>query len=511
MARAQHGKPPVSWAFGVLLLGACEVAPPPEPRDAGRRIRLDGGPAPDAYATRPVDPVLPPVDLEITLAFGEETRIAIEVGAAVADLDLVLSVDTTGSFSGEIDALQSSFVSAIIPALERRAERLAIAVARFEDFPFGGFGEGSDVPFELLTPITSDLSRVSSAISRLDMPLGSGGDLPESGYEALFQIATGQGVEFGGRTLVTPWSASRMASGGGDEPGVGFRRGSLRAVVHVTDAPSHDGRAYGDFAADRAATVVALRTARIRVIGIASGEVARPQLEDLAIVTGAVLPPERGACRTGLRGATRAPVDGVCPLVFDLADDGTGLSEVLVQAIADLLRSLSYREMWGAARDDRFGLVSRVEAVSATIEPPGVAPERTDERPVDGIADTFRDVERGVTVRFEAVLVNDVLPPEDYDQRVTLTLDVLGDGIVVASRTVRVTVPRGRLPRPDASIDAWSADAATPLTLDAWSTPDAWVDDDAGMEADAAVGEDASEPIDAHGGDDAAAEPGDAG
>jgi hypothetical protein len=140
--------------------------------------------------------------------------------------------------------------------------------------------------------------------------------------------------------------------------------------------------------------------------------------------------------------------------VFDLAEDGTGLSDVIVQAIADLLRSLSYAEVYGQARDDRLGFVHAIEAVSARVEPGGIAPTRTDERPADGVLDTFRDVERGVTVTFDAVLVNDVLPPADYDQHITFAIDILGDGVVVATRTVRVTVPRGRLPAPDASIDA---------------------------------------------------------
>jgi hypothetical protein len=461
MARARRRSPARAAGLGVAALlalpplaAACTEVPPPTGLDAGRRNRFDAGPEPDGFVPRPPDPVLPPVDVEITLAWGAEARVTIEVGSAVSDLDLVLSVDTTGSFSGEIDALQSSFVGTIIPALSRRADRLAFAVTHFEDFPFGSFGDADDLPFELLTPVTTDLTRVAGGIARLDMPLGSGGDLAESGYEALYQIATGEGLAYGEEVLVPPWSPSRAGIGGGEEPGVGLRAGSLRAVLHVTDAPSHDGRDYGPPAHDRGQTIAALRAARLRVIGIASGAEARSYLEELAIATDATLPPEAGACRTGLRGASRPPVGEVCPLVFDLAEDGTGLSDVIVQAIADLLRSLSYAEVYGQARDDRLGFVHAIEAVSARVEPGGIAPTRTDERPADGVLDTFRDVERGVTVTFDAVLVNDVLPPADYDQHITFAIDILGDGVVVATRTVRVTVPRGRLPAPDASIDA---------------------------------------------------------
>lgn len=468
--RIHDGIGGASWAtlsfMAALGLSACTEAPPPQGIDAGPRIRLDAGPPLDAFQPRPSEPVLPAVDLEVTLPFGERVRVPIEVGSAVSDLDLVLSIDTTGSFSGEIDALQSSFVSDIIPALSRRVERLAFAVTAFEDFPLGGFGDVGDLPFELFTPLTTDLRQVSQGIARLDMPLGSGGDLAESGYEALYQIATGEGLQYGESVLVPAWSTSRRGSGGGPEPGVGLRADSLRAVLHATDAPSHDARVYGPPAHTRGETIDALRAARLRVIGLASGAEARPHLEELAIATGATLPAEGGVCRTGLRGASRDAQGGICPLVFDLAEDGTGLSDVVVQAIADLLRSLSYLEMYGRARDDRLGFVQAVEAISARLDGVGTTPRRTDERPVDGILDTFRDVERGVTVRFDALLVNDVIAPADYEQRFTVVIEILGDGLVVATRTVRITVPRGRLPTPDAAIDAAFEDAGIGVDAD---------------------------------------------
>lgn len=497
------------------VVSSCTEVPPPMGTDTGPRRRTDAGPDPDGYVARPGDPVLPAVDVEITLPFGTTERVRIEVGSAVSDLDLVLSVDTTGSFEGEIDALQSSFIGTIIPALDRRADRLAFAVTHFEDFPFGSFGDGEDVPFELITPLTTDLTRVAAGIARLDMPLGSGGDLAESGYEALFQIATGEGITYGEEVLVPPWEASRMGMGGGDEPGVGLRPGSLRAVLHVTDAPSHDAREYGEPAHSRSETLDALRAARLRVIGIASGAEARSYLEELAIATDATLPPEGGRCRTGLRGGEREPVGGLCPLVFDLAEDGSGLSDVIVQGIADLLRSLSYGEMHGEAVDDRLGFVEAIEAVEARIEPPGTAPRRTDERPMDGVLDTFRDVERGVTVVFDAILTNDFLAPHDYDQRFTIEIQIFGDGVVVASRTVRILVPRGRLPTPDASVDAAVADASViDASIDAGGDGGA----DAGMDArpDRDAGTDASDPDatsgtdDATSGPDAAPEPDDA-
>jgi hypothetical protein len=464
-----------------LAAGCNPVVPAVPPRDAGPRTDaagLDADLAPeDGGYHRPDALVLPPADLAVVLPYGgAEATIDLEAGASLGRLDVVFSIDATGSFGGEIDALQSDLSGRIVPALEASVPDVAFAVARFEDMPFDPFGVDTDRPYELLTAVTTDPSRVSSAVAQLDLPLGNGGDLPEAGYEALYQIATGDGLEARGEELAIPWSG-RAAIGGGTEPGVGFRTGALRVVVHVTDAPAHEASDYETVipgthgSRDALAAMVA---AGIHFIGVASGAPARPHLEALALGTGSVVPPEAGGCHTGRRGALLPPTSAGCVLVFDVDSDGTGLSDAIVGAIGDLTDTLSYDEAYGEAVDDRLAFVRAIEAVSAMPPDGGTPPTRADLRPPgDGIDDTFQDVRSGTDVVFRAHLQNLTVAPADYEQVFRVVIRVIGDGLVLVERTVRITVPSGRL---DAgAVDAGAADAgaADASAVDASAAMDA--------------------------------------
>lgn len=399
-----------------------------EPFDAGGAGlgRLDGGPR------------LPPADREIVLAYlGDEVVEDLEVSGTVGTLDVFFSIDTTGSFGGEIENLQSTLRSRILPGLRERVPDVQVGVGRFEDFPAAPFGAPDDLPFRLVTAITDDDRRVGNAVASLDQPLGNGGDIPESGAEALYQIATGEGY----RTLVPAYRGSGLG-------GVGFRADALRVVVHVTDAPTHEPPDYGArFPGTRstADATEALRAIGVYAIGIASGDAARPYLEQVALGTGAAVAPVGGGCATGIAGARRTARGDRCPLVFDIRADGTGLDDAIIDAIVDLLSTIRYDEVW-AETDDRLGFVRTLEALTAT-PPPGIpAPGRADRRPPgDGVDDTFTAVGPGTALRFRARLRNETIPPADYDQHFRLTLRVVGDGATLATRTLRVVVPRGRL------------------------------------------------------------------
>ena len=79
--------------------------------------------------------------------------------------------------------------------------------------------------------------------------------------------------------------------------------------------------------------------------------------------------------------------------------------------------------------------------------------------PGDGIDDTFTDVGPGTELTFRALLRNEVIPPADYDQIFNLTIRIVGDGVTLSSRRIRVIVPRGRL-------DAGARDAGPPDASD---------------------------------------------
>lgn len=452
----------------LLLLAGCAPSVPNAPSFDGNVRRdaiaiADGAiPSGDGGYVRPDAPALPPADLDVTLPYhGAEATTDLDVSAALGRLDVVFSIDATGSYGGEIDQLQSELVDVVVPGLRAEVTDVAFAVARFEDAPLMPFGNANDHMYTLFTGVTTDVTRVAYAVAQLDMPLGDGGDEPEAGIEALFQIARGTGLVVRGATLAVPW-AGTAASGGGTAPGVGFRAGAFRVVVHATDAPSHDASDYGDTVAgahSRSETLAALRSEQIRVIGIASSARARPDLESFARTTGAVAPAASGECATGVNGTPRpADPDGTCPLVFDIASSGSGLSTAIVSAIGDVTDALTYDAVWGAADDDRLGFVQSIEATMATPPSGGTAPTRADLHPSgDGVLDTFVDVRSGTSVVFRAHLQNLSVEPADYDQVFRVTIVILGDGLELVRRTIRITVPRGRLDagiaRPDAFVD----------------------------------------------------------
>jgi hypothetical protein len=205
--------------------GSGRPRPPPQQDGGGSGMPAVISPRPDGGA------ILPPADEEIELPFdGPPVLRTLEIAAAPRVLDLHISVDTTASMGHEIDELQRSLGAELIPALRAKVKDVSFGASRFEDFPAGPFGNASarrdDQPFLLLSPITSDEARVASAIAALDQPLGIGGDLPESGFEALFQIATGEGYFLGGVEVIAPY-VRKAVVGGGRTGGVGFRDGAL--------------------------------------------------------------------------------------------------------------------------------------------------------------------------------------------------------------------------------------------------------------------------------------------
>jgi hypothetical protein len=403
------------------------------------------GPSRDASTTSPGDAgpgergalVLPPADTTIDLPFlGPEVRHSIAIAVRPARLDVHLSIDTTTSFGGEIDRLQRDLKGKVIDGLAGYAGEVAFGVSRLEDFPIPPFGGEGDRPFVLITPITPDVDEIRLGLAGLE-PLGFGGDLPEAGYEALYQIATGEGYERDGVTYIEPF-------GGSGEGGVGFRDGSLRVVVHATDATSHVPAEYAPTlpgTRGEEAVIAALSDIDVRLVGIASDEEARLALTRLALGTGAVVPPAAGVCPTGIDGAARDPVAGVCPLVFDVLPSGSGLGDALREALLRLLDSVVYDTVRAEHGEDRLGFVRRIEAADATVPEGVTGPGRADLAPPAGIDDAFVDAHTGVTLGFDVVLQNILLPARDYDQVFRVSVEVRGDGQLLAEETLRIRVP----------------------------------------------------------------------
>ena len=158
----------------------------------------------------------------------------------VKSMDVFINMDVTGSMAEEINNLRASLSGDIIPAIRAQVPDTFFGAGSFADFPIQPYGDaGTDQPFRLLQPITQDVTAVQIAVGTY--VAAGGADGPESNIEALYQIATGEGLAGPAPTSVAPYS-----DGIG---GVGFREGPFPVVVSITDALSHDpaGNAGCDF------------------------------------------------------------------------------------------------------------------------------------------------------------------------------------------------------------------------------------------------------------------------
>jgi hypothetical protein len=458
----QGKAPPPGVSTGRAATGGAQDAGGRAGNASTRSARLDGG------------AILPIADEEVVLPLnGPIVRRRIVVEADPGVLDVHFSVDATASIGQEIDQLQQDLTQSIVPQLQKRVANVSFGVSKFEDFPappFGsagntGTGQAADKPFVLLTPITSDVSAVASAVGRLDQPLGEGGDVPEAGAEALWQIATGKGYSLNGAQLIAPYDG-RAASGGGSAGGVGFRPGALRVVLHITDASSHTPEDYGNvFPRTHTLTEagMALLAIQAKVVGIVSGacdpaaapmtcsdtlhQLARADLEQVALLTGAVGPePSSGKCPNGIAGKAVPSSGGQCPLVFDVDAVGAGLSGALVDAIAGLIDGVRFMVVTGDASDDPLGFVQSVEPVVTSSSADAPAPMTADLLPKqapDGHPDSFVQVSARAELAFDVALRNRHIAATDVDQSFRAVVQIVGDGLIIAERTLRVRIPAG--------------------------------------------------------------------
>ncbi len=367
-------------------------------------VEVSGGTDP----TDPMDNLASRGDFTFDLVPGGMARTdTLQFDPAIQKADILFLVDTTGSMSGEINNLQTSLTS-LVTTITGTIPDTAFGVARFDDFPTGGYGSAScageaDYPFELEQRVTTNMTDITAGVAALDMPLHCGSDGPESQIEGLFQAATGDGFRApGGAAWSDPFDPSAgfdASRGHGMIGGAGFRMDALPIVIIATDNTFHRkwsdttvtsdratwcGDAMGDScnpysmsdfgtAADQqpktvTETLTALNGIGAKVLGImsetSSGSDWRAETSTFAVRTGAYKTPTSGMCNTGASGAMRASEswdpDGagpltatdVCPLVYSISSTGSGLAGSIATAISDLTSFVSFTTLHTESRDD---------------------------------------------------------------------------------------------------------------------------------------------------------------
>ena len=416
------------------------------------------------------------VDFFFTLPFeGPPERAELPIGTSVEKGDVVFNMDVTGSMSASIASLQSSLRTSIIPGLASRISNVGIGVSAFADFPCDGYGNAGDYPFKLLQRVTTDAAAAQRGTSLLR--LAGGGDTPESGWESLYQLATGLGRADEGcsGSSTRPFDPSAGLVAGvsdGTIGGAGFRDSQVRVIVHITDATSHirDVRdvpsdpAPFPYGANDAEVRTALGGIDAKVIGVAVTTLGRseatPSLTTLAQNTGAVVPAcawgttDRPAgcgptqCCTGPSGRGESPVGGLCPLVFK---PGTAaLNSSVISGIEALLGGSAFDITAVPRRDEAEFTASGIDTTcflqsitprTATASGCASAPLAAD-TDGDGTLDGFTGVSPGASVTFELetrnLCVDQIADPQTFLFYIDL---ITSEGDSLGTKLVTVLVP----------------------------------------------------------------------
>jgi len=405
----------------------------------------------------------------------EPPKDILRFGTNIKQVDVGILMDTTASMGEEIANLRDALSSKIIPGLKAAIPSVGYALAHFEDFPvlpFGYDGAGGDAPntpYELFRSVTTVESNILSEVERLQVY--KGGALPESHYEAQYQLLTGAGFS---------WTASKAGSIAIDPPkpstsgGADFRAGSLPVVVQITDASwfektTYDSLTTGKLSPHSHAEVVAAYDAiKAKFVGVHSlfektgGGMDTPctdyantpcdsargynQAVKMAQDTGSVLDPSAfkgacgvGKCCTGLSGAGQDPVSGKCPMVFLAKSNGTGVADGIVGAIKAISVGSAFDVTAIKSNDpantdvtgkpvDATKFILKIRAMKEGDVASGCAPRAVKDTDADGVEDTFVAVTVGEPVCFEVVpKKNDfVEPAKDAPQFFQAFIDVVG-------------------------------------------------------------------------------------
>lgn len=377
--------------------------------DAG----LDAGPdAPDLGT----DAGPPPPCIEIPREVGT-VRASFESPVSLAVADVFFLLDATASMLDEIDNIRRRLRDRVVPGIQAAIPDAAFGVALVGEFPVSPHGPRDVEPFEMRTPITSDVLAVESALEGL--PSWGNFDEPEAQVEGLYQVASGEGL--------SPWIPEFAGCAAGGTGGGCFRRDSLPVIVLITDAPMNNGppgvspTSRYRFSSpgephDYADAVRELEAAGILVIGLGARDALSmspmSHLRAIARDTGAV--------------------DGSGnPLAFDIGGTGTGVGVGIVDAITELAAGTPLDV--DALVEDVLGDLYDARDLVVAVRPATAVPESG----VSGRSeDSFLGVTPGTRVTFEIELDASGIPPRP-------------ETLVIPARVLFRAFRRSRLDRQD--------------------------------------------------------------
>jgi hypothetical protein len=254
-----------------------------------------------------------PLDTNVRHEIARDVCVTTPKAVGIKQLDAMFLMDTTGSMTEAIVNLQDN-VRMMLESLKLQVADVRFAVARFDDYRAicalaSGDPNPTDTTFTLLTPLTNDGDVLQMAVAKLTRadgrPAGNGADGLACGYEALYQAATGAGLDVNKNGVYDGDDALMDIA----PMPAGWRMGSKKVIVMMTDAAFAElekPRTRGDATwiknttqisqqllmgggATKDQTIAALNAAAIKVVGVSVGTAFTASfgdLQNLATATG---------------------------------------------------------------------------------------------------------------------------------------------------------------------------------------------------------------------------------
>jgi hypothetical protein len=177
--------------------------------------------------------------------------------STASKVDVFFLFSDTGKVASKLVPNMIAAFGGVVEALKVELPKVdfGFGVGRFEDYggawEFGSSTKSSGRPFRLIQPIISVTDAGDLALKSLvekamgDVVEATKGDTPESGIEALFQVATGRGFDGDGDGFTTGTGDSgdvpafdtlpAEVLSSGKVGGAGFREDALKLVLLATD------------------------------------------------------------------------------------------------------------------------------------------------------------------------------------------------------------------------------------------------------------------------------------
>lgn len=374
--------------FALFVL-ACGAKTDLERPDAGPDAGFDAGMDAGMDAGRP-----PRTCIEVPSDAGP-VRASFSLPASLAVVDIMFLIDSSGSMGDEIDAVRAGLRENVVPGVRAAIPDAAFGVALFGEFPVEPHGPPGVQPYELRSPITTEVTRVEAALD--DYPNWGNFDDPEAAIEGLFQVLTGDGY---GDPTTPGFIPASIGCPSGGVGGACFRLDALPIVMLITDAPMHNGPPsvvpIEPYEFEPAPHLYEHATRAVErldalVLGLGAEDPGRPSpighLRALAIDTGSL------------------DASGE-PLVFDIGSGGNLIGDRIVQAVQFVASEVPL-DVDAVAEDLPGDTVDANDVLRGVIAVSADPPSNVDR--IEG--SSFFGVIPGTALTFELIVDASGLPP----------------------------------------------------------------------------------------------------